>query len=172
MRQIVVKYSTWIAGVLFLYGHICRYAKIYFFWESDDVGLELFIFLGLFVLISKLRRRVILKRKGLAIGGIVILSFLLIVQVVIVSSFVNKGLPRIAFTALQNTKEVTEELGDVTSFSLTPQGELSDVSTNDAKLSSAKFTLIIKGTKRYADISVLLENKNDNGWRLMKYIVD
>jgi hypothetical protein len=157
-----------IAGLaLIFYGYVCRMLSIYFFWESRYIGW-LMLLIGLCIFLwrrirSKRIRGAIPELIGLVIGLLIIL-----IQSIILIVFSNTGAYKSALRLIKNERRIISETGTLKNISIVPVGQIGFATTNSVEYGSASFTLILKGEKKYKDLSISLVKKGKD-WEIIEY---
>ena len=162
-----------ISGLLFiLYGYLCRWTGIYFFWESKSVGWVL-LFVSLIGLINqRIQRR---KEKNSAYKGYVekcgifagVLSLLL--KITVFFLVLSSEAYRDARKFLLNDSITIAEVGQIKNFSVVPWGGIHSPADSSGIYRSAKIILILKGEKKYKQLTVSLKKYPDQTeWKVSR----
>ena len=162
------KTSFFLGLFLLAYGYLCRILKIYFFWDSKTFGwIILFIALVslLFDLYKSRRRRG--KKTIWVTIGICFLLFGLIILPVVVFKLKTSDAYLTAIEYLKSDSLIKKQIGNVKGFGLIPTGTVESVSINGAKSGDASFNIIIRGEKKYKDVTIDLKKTPQFDWRVI-----
>ena len=154
-----------ISLALIVYGFLCRALNIYFFWESKTIGWALLLVTA--ITFFYFRIKAIKQQKKKATGEkmvIGILSFSLIMQLVILLTFYDTEMYKSATEFIKNNAELKNEVGEINGYFLKPNGGLKTISSSAGVKGAAKINFIIKGTKKYKDINLLVTKELDTEW--------
>ena len=157
-----------IAILLIAYGYGCRFFNIYFFWESRYLGWMLLLAgagLLLFnrIVIKNFRWREVV----LELIAVVILFLVIILQTSILIFFPGTQAYKAGIRILKNHNKLISELGMIKNTSIVPVGQIQWTSAHDDQMKAAKFNIIVKGEKRYRDVTVYLEKLPDGDWTMI-----
>lgn len=156
-----------VAALLFtIYGYICRFAGIYFFWESKSIGWVLLFIALIGLLLQRIKMKKMINKEStgekIAIGFII---FLLLVKtsLLVITPFTD------AYAAAQkhllNDSALQAEVGTIQGFSIIPSGKFNKSSHNGRDTGSAAITLILKGEKKFKEVTVFVTKQEDqNEW--------
>lgn len=162
-----------VSGLLFiLYGYLCRLAGIYFFWESKSIGWFL-LFVALFGLIRKRIRKK--KRENPDYKaytekcGIAIAIFSLLLKVAVFFLVSSSAAFADAKKFLLKDSLTIAELGEIKSFSVVPWGGMNAPCDSTEIRKSAKIILILKGEKKYKQLTVsLIKYPDQKEWEVKR----
>lgn len=157
-----------LTGVLLVvYGYLCRFLKIYFFWESRSIGWAL-VFIGLAVsLIVRIKNNKPLRRRSIPEKiGIGIIAFILLAQVLLLLIFPNTDAYKQAITFLLKNESLRNEIGIIKGYSLVPLGQITLTEAKEEKMGSATLNFILKGEKKYRQVKVYLEKEAGTKWEI------
>jgi hypothetical protein len=154
-----------IGVILLLYGYLCRILKIDFFWDSKVIGwIVLFIaLLSYWIDFGKARFRHGKKIIWVTIG-ICIFIFGLVLLPVVVFMLKTSDAYIVATEYLKSDPKMKGEFGDINGFGLIPTGSVQKNIINGAESGSATFELIVKGDKKYKDVTIHLEKTPETFW--------
>ncbi len=143
-------------GLLFtIYGYLCRAAGIYFFWESKSIGWALILVGGIGLLSNRVQKKSSNNEKSLYEKlGIGVIAFMLFVQILLVFIISNTDAYAEAKQFFQNDEEIKSDVGMIEGFGLIPSGGIQKTTDSQGTYGSATINLIVKGQKRYIDITV------------------
>ena len=155
-----------IIGAIFLiYGYLCRMLNIDFFWDSKTIGWIVLVIALLFYWIDLRKTR---RRQGKKIvwvtTGICFLVFGLLILPVVVFMLKTSDAYIAATEYLKSDPKIKDEFGDVNGFGLIPTGSVQTTTINGAESGSATFELIVKGDKKYKDVTINLKKNPDTFW--------
>lgn len=148
---------------LVVYGYLARLTGIYFFWESDSIGWTLFLLAVIVFLYNRIRLKRAMQKKVLGeklVIGLIIFVFLL--QAILIAVIPDSDAYAAAKSFLKNDPAVKAEVGNVTGFGLIPIGSMQQSSGPGGTYGSASISLILKGDKKYKEITVLVIKLPDN----------
>lgn len=142
--------------------------KFNFFWDSKPIGWIVLAIALLFYWIDlgKTRRRQGKKIVWVTIG-ICFLVFGLIVLPVAIFMLKTSDAYVAATEYLKSDPKFKDEFGDINGFGLIPTGSVQTTTMNGAESGSATFELIIKGDKKYKDVTIHLKKTPDTFWTVM-----
>jgi len=156
-----------IGITLLLYGYLSRILKIYFFWESKTIGW-IILFIALLVFLIELF--IIKKRNGQKIIGVTIGICFLTLGLFIIPIVVTKIRYSDAYQAtieyMSSNSEIKADIGNIKGFGLIPIGSVEVNSINGALSGTARLEIIVKGDKKYKDITVNLRKSPDTSWTI------
>jgi hypothetical protein len=158
-----------VGGFLFVvYGSLCRFAGIYFFWESSTIGWT-FLFMGAIGYIYT--RLDIRDEEGKKILGekiaIGFLVFVLLIRgILLVTFYVSDAYP-VAKSYLENNEAIKHDIGHVNGFGIMAEGAMSESSGSKGDYGNASLNLIVKGEKKYIEVTVgLSKTSQDSAWKV------
>lgn len=162
------KTSLFAGIVLLVYGYLCRFLNIYFFWDSRSFGwIVLFIaLLGFLFSIQKLRKLQGKKTIWVRIG-ICILILGLIILPGIVFIFKTSDAYQSAIEYLKTDTQIKKSFGNIKGFGVIPVGEMQITTINGAESGSAIFNITVKGDKKYKDINIALKKTPETLWTVI-----
>lgn len=162
------KTSFITAVVLLIYGYACRILNIYFFWDSKELGwIVLFISLGGYLFcLKKVRRRQGKKTFWTKVGLFVTLTGLLILPIV-VFMFKKSEAYEAMLDYIKNDPEIKYEIGDFKGIGIIPTGQLQTRSLNGMESGNAIFSITIRGSKKYKEVSVTLQKTPETEWTVV-----
>jgi hypothetical protein len=150
------------ALLLLIYGNVCRWAGFYFFWESKSVGWVLLFIALIGLLMKRIKMKKMIQKKSvfekIVIGFIIFLLFVKILLVVI-TPFTDAY--AVATTHLLNDSNLQTEIGAIQGFSIIPQGGLNKSTENGKDRGAATITLIVKGEKKFKEVTVFVVKYED-----------
>lgn len=157
-----------LSAVFLLYGYLCRVFNINFFWESKSVGWMLFWVMIISLLINRIKNKRPQKKKVLfekiCIGFSV---FVLIMKGFLLAVFLQTDAYENAIRFIKTNKEIEAVAGPVRSISLVPQGSIHIQSKGDHQTGQAEFHFIVKGSKKFMDVSMYLTKEPDREWQVL-----
>jgi hypothetical protein len=154
-----------IGVILLVYGYLCRKFEIDFFWDSKTIGVIL-LFIALLSYWIDLRRT--RKRRGKKLIWVTVGICFLILGLVTLPFAVVMIKTSDAYDAalqyLDSDPKIKEEIGNVKGFGLIPTGSVATTTINGVESGGATFEIIVKGEKKYMDVTIRLEKKSDKYW--------
>ncbi|KAA2242982.1 hypothetical protein F0L74_10700 [Chitinophaga agrisoli] len=154
--------------LLIIYGYLCRSLRLYFFWESRAIGWDFFC-MGIIMLLTDLIRvKSVLQKHTLPEKiGIGIISFILLAQAIFLVLLPFTDAYITARDYLPESPELCEEVGDISSFSLMPAGGIQQTADSSGQYGNAAISLIVKGEKKFADITIFVAKYPDStAWKV------
>jgi hypothetical protein len=154
---------------LLIYGYLCRFLGIHFFWESKTIGWMLFWV----ALISILKQRMEWKKTNdeRTISekiGIGISIFILFIKTSLLFAMPQSDAYKTAKAFIETDKSIADEVGKVEGITIIPLGGLSFSSSNEGKRGAADFNFIIKGSKKFKDYNLQVVKDFDTEWTVLK----
>jgi hypothetical protein len=155
------------ALVLLIYGYLVRSVSIKFFWESKSFGYAL-LFVGLISLLAHgIRIRKGKNKKTIWNKiGIGIIVFILVVQVILIIVIPNTVAYVLAQDYIKSNRELINELGEIEGFGLISTGGIQVSKDSNGEQGSASINLIIKGQKKYKEVTVFVNKNVDSDWKV------
>jgi hypothetical protein len=158
-----------ITGLIFiLYGYLCRLIGLYFFWESKSVGWTL-LFIGVIGFLSnRIKIKTTEKKKTLLEKiGIGIITFILLVQTILITVIPFTDAYSVAKTYLINDTSLKTEIGNITGFGLIPTGGIQKTTNSSGDYGNATINLTVKGDKKFKDITIyVVKNVDSPEWKV------
>jgi hypothetical protein len=150
------------ALLLLIYGYVCRWTGIYFFWESKSIGWVLLFIALIGVLLQRIKMKKMIRKKFL-IEKIVIgfIIFLLFVKTILLLITPFTDAYAVATTHLRNDNNLQTEIGTIQGFSIIPQGGLSKSTQYGKDSGAATLTLIVKGERKFKEVTVFVVKYED-----------
>lgn len=161
--------TIFVIGIaLILYGYLSRIFSVYFFWEGKYIGWELIV-IGCIIFLSKRvkYKRAQSKKSLWEKIGVGILIFLLVVQCGLYFIFPRTDAYRTAIEHLSTNQKLKDEVGEVKKISMVPIGSLAMQTSNDGESGNAMFYFIVKGDKKYKDVTIELQKMPDTEWTVL-----
>ena len=154
-----------IGLILLIYGYLCRILKIDFFWDSKVIGwIVLFVaLLSYWVDLRKTRNRHG-KRIIWVTIGISVLIFGLVLLPVVVFMIKTSDAYGTAIEYLKSDPNIKEQVGNVRGFGLIPTGSVQTTTINGVESGNATFEIVVRGDKKYVDVTIDLEKAPDSLW--------
>lgn len=151
-----------------LYGYLCRLLDIYFFWESKSIGWALFFA----ALISLLRDRIkskrpLGKRALLEKIGVGFSIFALVVKGIFFFAVPHTDAYEKAVNIIGKDPRIQQEVGTVNGVSLIPAGNFTMKSNAEGSSGEAYLSFVVKGSRKYIDLGVLLEKTAETEWEMV-----
>jgi len=154
-----------IGAILLVYGYLCRILKINFFWDSKAIGWIVLLIALLSYLIDLRRTRGQRGKKVIWVTiGICILILGLVILPVAVFMLKTSDAYDAAIEYLRSDPKIKDEIGNVKGFGLIPTGSVQTTTINGIESGNATFEIIVRGDKKYIDITVDLEKTPTNFW--------
>lgn len=161
----LVRIATILGVVLALYGKFAMTLKIYFFWESYDIGcLTLIASIGTVLLVELLIKLGVLSadfRSGWRTAfHILIIALTVSINVIFISS---KSL-QVAKVYIVNNDRIKSQIGVVKGFSFLATGSSSSVTTYDGTSEYAVYQIVTKGSRAFAMVTIAVSRKHNGEW--------
>lgn len=154
-----------VAIILLIYGYLCRSLSLYFFWESKFIGWMILFAAIAFLLVKRIQSGKKEGRKRIFEKIVMyVLGFILVVQAVLYSVLSNSDAYQSAKRFITTDEDVRAEVGEVKSVSLIPLGQISSSADNEGESGEAAINVIVKGSKRFMDMTLLMEKEKEGGW--------
>jgi len=162
------KYIFTVSLFLIAYGILCRKIGIYFFWESNIIGWIIFCIglLSYFIDLHKTRKAQNKKTIWVKIA-IGFLTFGLITVGTVIFIIRKSEAYLTAIEYIYTDPEITDEVGGVTGFGLIPMGSVQTTTINGVESGGATFELVVKGEKKYKEITISLKKTSAVDWSVI-----
>lgn len=155
-----------VAAVVIIYGYLCRYAAIYFFWESEYIGWMLLYIGFIAILLQRIKMKRMIRKESVMekiIIGIIVFVLLLKSVLLVVTPFTD------AYTAakkyLLSNDGIRAQVGNIQGFSVVPEGNINKSMQADKNSGLATLVLIVKGDKQYRKVTVyVVKRENEQDW--------
>jgi hypothetical protein len=153
-----------ITIALLIYGNLCRWFDLYFFWDSKSLVWDFLIITGISWIYDNMKNR---EQQKLQTTwnkvGIGILGFRLALGI-FVSVYIRlfSETYSIATNYVRNDKSLQQELGTITGFGLHASGNWATEQNAKGKFESATFYFIVKGENKFRDITVHLSKDSEH----------
>ena len=140
--------------IIFIYGFLCRILELYFFWESKNI----FIFTLLTIVIALVIKDLYNKRTLIRFLKLILFSFFLFLK--IRDYYIDERIITTIKSYVLNNKKIQDEVGNIKEITMIQQ-----VRPRDGDF---QIEMIVKGDKKYKDITTILyykdgtEKKNEN----------
>ncbi len=155
------------ALTLIFYGYLSRWLDIYFFWESMSIGYTLLIIGLISLLADGIRIKKHLNKKTLLNKiGIGVMVFFLVLEIIFAAVIPHSMAYKTAKEHIKSDPELIKELGEINSFGLIPTGGIEISNDSGGEYGSANFNMIIKGQKKYKEVSVFVVKNVDTDWKV------
>jgi hypothetical protein len=150
------------ALLLIVYGYLCRVSGIYFFWESKTIGW-MFLFVALIgLLMQRIKmKQMIQKRSTIEKIGIGFIMFALLMKILLLAITPFTDAYAVAKKHLLADRALQAEIGTIQSFSIVPLGGIRKSSQGGKDSGSATITLILKGEKKFKEVTVFITKHED-----------
>jgi len=158
--------TIFITGVILLiYGYLCRILKIDFFWDSKVIGWTV-LFIALLSYWIDLRKTRIRHGKSIiwVTIGICFLIFGLVLMPIVVFILKTSEAYDIAIEHLKVDSNIKDEVGNLKGFGLIPTGSVQTTTINGVESGNAVFELVVRGDKKYKDVTIELQKMPDSVW--------
>ncbi|PWV48330.1 hypothetical protein C7475_107238 [Chitinophaga sp. S165] len=157
-----------ITAIFLLYGYLCRFAGLYFFWESKSIGWVLFFVTLIFFLLDRIKKEE--ARKGKAIGekiGIGVQVIVIITKCVIFIAVPYSDTYAKAEEYIRANHAIQSETGAIKDIFFVPYGNMSEQHTADGFASRADMHFVVKGADKYLDLNLLMGKDVDTDWEII-----
>ena len=154
-----------IGLILLIYGYFSRMLKVDFFWDSKVIAW-IVLFIALLSYWIDLRKSRIRNGKRIiwVTIGICVLIFGLILLPVVVIMLKTSDAYDTAIEHLRSDPNIKEQVGNVSGFGLIPTGSVQTTTINGVESGNAIFEIIIRGDKKYKDVTIELVKEPDSVW--------
>jgi hypothetical protein len=163
------KIISLLAVVLLIYGYLCRWFSIYFFWDSKSIGWTLLLIGTISYLIDNIAIRDSQNKKTILNKiGIGLLSFIIVVGAIFsISVRLFSDSYDVATDFIKNDNSLKEELGGINGFSLVTTGSIQTETNSEGEFGLADFELTAKGEKKFKDLTIqLIKNPDNPNWKV------
>ncbi len=162
------KVTALIGLILIIYSFLCREMGIYFFWESDYVGMFIF-FIAAISFLSGLIKRKKQQSKKTALEKVIIgfIVFVMALMTFVIILFNNSDALAAAKKQLSQNQQIKSQVGNVTGFGLFLSGSMQVSSSNGKSAGGAALSLTVKGDQRFKDFTVImLKDPEKEDWEI------
>jgi len=112
-----------------------------------------------------MKKRKALDKKNLFLKiGIGLICFTLLTQILLYTIFLNSDAYSHAKKHIKSNEDIISEIGNIDSFSLIPTGGISFESNVNGETGNASINLIIKGDKKYKNVTVFMFKDYGQDW--------
>jgi hypothetical protein len=157
-----------VSLILLVYGYLCRFIGIYFFWESKSLGWAILL-IGIIGLLSdRIKSKDDQNKKSIGEKiGIGLLVFILFLQCILVAVTPFTDAYESTKDYIKNNDTLRRELGEIRGFVLMPSGRFQKTTDSNGVYGNAEINLTIKGEKKYRDIVVYVAKSTDSpDWKV------
>lgn len=152
---------------ILLYSIVCRAVNIYFFWESQSIGITLIFITSIFVLLDLLRKNQFRKTNArVAKVALGVAAFVLLVEGALFVLVPRTDAYAKAIKFIHTSSEISSQTGTVQSTSLLLFGGMAMSKSAQGVSGQANFHFIVKGSEKYIDLELLLEKQADSDWQV------
>ncbi len=160
-----------VVGVLcYVYGLLAQQMDIFFFWESQHIGMILlFVTIGVALAVNMLVQLKIAKNDHRIWweGG---LRIVIILVVVVGNGMVLLNPTFAAAKAeIRADLELKKELGEIQGFGWFPRGSIQTGNKAGDRYQQGSFILLVKGEKRYKELGINMVQINGGPWEIQKF---
>jgi hypothetical protein len=163
----IVKILTITGLILMIYGKVAYGLKIYFFWESFNIGYVLFIgSIGVVLFVELLIKIGFLKtyfRQGWRTAFHLFFAILLISVNLL---FMFSDSLRAAKNELQNNEEIERIVGGINGFGWFTPGASSIITNSQGTFENAQYELLVKGNEEFIEVAVEISRTNNEPWEM------
>ncbi len=157
-----------ITTIFLLYGYLCRFAGLYFFWESKTIGWVLFFITLIFFLLDRIK--IENARNGKAVGekiGIAVQILVLITKAVLLVAVPYTDSYAKAVDYIKSNQYIQSKTGTVKDIFFVPYGSTSHQSTPNGAVEQSDLHFVVKGADKYIDLNLLMSKDVDSDWEIM-----
>lgn len=158
-----------IVTALFLfYGYLCRFAGIYFFWESKSIGWVFFFVALISFLLDRIKKEK--ARKGKAVGekiGIGVQVIVIVTKVAIFFAVPYSDTYAKAIDYIRVNQTIQSKTGAVRDIFFVPYGNLTERHTPNNVAARADLHFVVKGADKYIDLNLLMGKDVDSDWEIL-----
>jgi hypothetical protein len=149
-----------------LYGYLCRLLGLYFFWESKTIGWTLFWIMLIAILRDRIKSKKLEHRKTLPEKiGIGFSVFVIVIKGVLFFTTPQTTAYGSAINFIKTSKDIQKQVANVNSVFLVPLGSMSVSTNSQGTTGQADLNFIIKGSKKYLDINLLMYKDLNTDWQ-------
>jgi len=152
---------------ILLYGYLCRLLGLYFFWESKTIGWVLFWVVIIFILRDRIKNKKLHNKKTLLEKiGIGFSIFVIFLKGVLFFEIPQMSAYHSAVNFIRTSPAIRNNVGTVNSIFLVPLGGFSMTTDSQGNAGQADLHFIVKGSKKYADLNLLMNKDFDTDWQI------
>jgi hypothetical protein len=155
-----------IAPMVIIYGYLCNYAGMYFFWESGYIGWMLLYIGFIGILQQRIKMKKMIRKETVMekiIIGIIVFVLLLKTVLLTVTPFTDAYAASKKYLLANGT--IQAEVGNIHGFSVVPEGSIHQSTQADKVNGLATIVLLIKGDKKYKRVTIYVaKNENEQEW--------
>lgn len=153
--------------VFLLYGYLCRFVGLYFFWESKTIGWVLFWLVVIFVLRDRIKDKKLQNKKTLLEKiGVGLSIFVIIIKGVMFFVVPQTTAFDRAVSFIKSNPTIQNNVGTVKNVFLVPLGRISMKTGPQGSAGEADLHFIIKGSKKFMDINLLMSKGFETDWQI------
>ncbi len=153
--------------IFLLYGYLCRFTGLYFFWESKTIGWILFWICIIFLLKDRIKTQKNQKKKAIPEKiGIGLSAFVIVIKAVLFIAIPHTAAFESAANFIKTNQEIKTKAGTVNSIFIVPFGGMSLTTGSQGSAGEADLHFIIKGSEKYIDLNLLMNKDFDTNWQI------
>ena len=153
------------AFTLTVYGYLCRVLNVYFFWESKTIGWTLVLAAVISCIVERIKQQKQQSKKTLSnkiwVG---LIGFVLFMESLLFFTLPHSDAYAAAKQFLFTNGDIKSQVGNVTGFFLVPVGGMAISSNAEGESGAADLTIVVKGTKKYMDVHLLVTKSPNTNW--------
>lgn len=150
---------------LIIYGHLCRIAGLYFFWESKTLGWTILLIAIISFLLDSIKSKKAQDRKVLSeMIFIGLILFILFTEGLLFFAIPKTNAYAAAEGFINSNMEIKKEIGEINSIFLIPVGAIQIVNSSQGQTGQADLYIIVKGSKKYRDMNLHLLKNIETNW--------
>ncbi|QEC65816.1 hypothetical protein FRZ67_00295 [Panacibacter ginsenosidivorans] len=162
--------AFFISSVLLIaYAYIARAVNLFFFWESDSIGICILFIVALSYLFRSIKKRKIENKNSIVSIYLSILTlFVFLLYVILLFTLGGSNAAKACKDYCIEDKRLNSEIGSIIGFGFNVTGSRSANHINESKESGkGSLTLIVKGEKKFKDISFKVSKEPFEEWQII-----
>lgn len=165
------KTSFAIAIILLLYGFLAQVIPINIFWEAQSIGWLILYISIISILYNGIKiRKSNNKNTILNKIGIGFITFILLIKTILIIIIPNTTAYEVSKEFLINNEDIVKELGVINGFGMIPSGTVQIRKDSNGETGSAEIEFILKGEKKYKEITIIAFKDYNKKWDVYKII--
>jgi hypothetical protein len=157
-----------LAGIFILYGYLCRWFNIYFFWESKALGWLIFLVFLIFYFVDLRRGRKGMRKNTTLVKILMgITIFILFAQILVEFIMLNTSVLEVGKKYLVENKGLQADMGRIISVTPMPYGSVQISSSDKGSSGSADIWVLVKGENKFLDVELILQKDYSSPWQVV-----
>ena len=154
-----IKFNLVLGFIFVTYGTLSKLLGLYFFWESEFIGKGIILIALIGLLLDRIKLKTKSNKESLLekIGIVLLSSIILFPLVHFAVSDDLKEAYSVTKEYVQTNEDLRHELGEIKGISIVPSYAIEYNTKASGENSKALIQLIVKGNRRFADLTAYLE---------------